>query len=70
MAPVLQVVITVTVALTAIMVPATVMVMVMVMITVMAANTMVVNIEKKINMDEFVMRGTASDVPRFTCYSE
>lgn len=68
MAPVLQVVITVTVALTAIMVPATVMVMVMV--TVMAANTMVVNIEKKINMDEFVMRGTASDVPRFTCYSE
>lgn len=64
MAPVLQVVITVTVALTAIMVPATVMV------TVMAANTMVVNIEKKINMDEFVMRGTASDVPRFTCYSE
>ena len=68
MAPVLQVVITVTVALTAIMVPATVMVMVM--ITVMAANTMVVNIETKINIDKFVMRGTANDVPRFTCYTE
>ena len=68
MAPVLQAVITVTVALTAIMVPATVMVMVM--ITVMSANALVMNMETKINMDEFVMRGTASDVPRFTCYSE